>query len=134
VGTIHNRLQVAAEQAAAINQSQNLSAIDVGLHDEIYQSGRPVLVGVDARSAICWQRLKPETKTPGLSSGDDGARLNPEYTIADAARTESRQKAAFGDTMSRRSVSHPATVPEFDQYPLRQAAGQLHKAKNSKWS
>jgi len=29
VGTIHNRLQVAAEQAAAINQSQNLSA-DVG--------------------------------------------------------------------------------------------------------
>ena len=32
VGTIHNRLQVAAEQAAAINQSQDLSAIRVGLH------------------------------------------------------------------------------------------------------
>jgi len=39
VGTIHNRLQVAAEQAAAINQSQNLSAIDVGLHDEITRVG-----------------------------------------------------------------------------------------------
>lgn len=32
MGTIHNRLQVAEEQAAVINQSQDLSAIEVGLH------------------------------------------------------------------------------------------------------
>jgi len=43
VGTIHNRLQVAAEQAAAIN-SQDLSDIRVGLHDEIFQGEQPVLV------------------------------------------------------------------------------------------
>jgi len=77
VGTILSA--VAAEQAAAINQSQDLSDIRVGPHDEIYQ-GQPVLVGVDARStiAICKKRLNPETKTPGISfAGGDGARLNP---------------------------------------------------------
>jgi len=35
VGTIHNRL--AADKAAAINLTQDLSAIRVGLQDEIFQ-------------------------------------------------------------------------------------------------
>jgi len=46
-------VQVAAEQAA-INQSQDLSDIRVGLHDEIFQGEQPVLVGVDARSTYCY--------------------------------------------------------------------------------
>jgi hypothetical protein len=50
VGTVHNRLQETAEQAAEINQSQNLSGINVGLQDEIFQADKPVLVGVDAAS------------------------------------------------------------------------------------
>jgi len=37
VGTIHNRLQSAADKAAAINLTQDLSAIRVGLQDEIFQ-------------------------------------------------------------------------------------------------
>jgi len=37
VGTIHNRLQGAAQKASAINITQDLSAIQVGLHDEIFQ-------------------------------------------------------------------------------------------------
>lgn len=53
VGTIHNRLQSTAEQAAEINQAQDLSDIEVGLHDEIFQSDEPVLVGVDAASTYC---------------------------------------------------------------------------------
>jgi len=47
VGTIHNRLQSAAEQAATVNLAQALSSIRVGLHDEIFQGSQPVLVGVD---------------------------------------------------------------------------------------
>ena len=43
VGTVHNRLQAAAAKAAVINQSQDLSGIKVGLHDEIYQGNQPVL-------------------------------------------------------------------------------------------
>ena len=50
VGTVHNRLQASAEKAVTINQSQDLSGIDVGLHDEIYHADKPVLVGVDADS------------------------------------------------------------------------------------
>jgi len=41
--------------------------------------------------------------------------LHPEDTIADAAKgLRAGQKAALADTMSRRSVSYPATVPEFN--------------------
>ncbi len=54
VGTIHNRLQSAAEKASAINLTQDLSAIKVGLHDEIFQGSQPVLVGVDASSTYCY--------------------------------------------------------------------------------
>ncbi len=50
VGTIHNRLQSATDKASAINLAQDLSAIRVGLHDEIFQGSQPVLVGVDASS------------------------------------------------------------------------------------
>ncbi|MEL6780427.1 MAG: hypothetical protein AAFO06_24625, partial [Cyanobacteria bacterium J06597_16] len=54
VGTVHNRLQEAAELAAKINQSQAPSEIKVGLHDEIFQGAQPVLVGVDAASTYCY--------------------------------------------------------------------------------
>ena len=37
VGTVHNRLEAIATTAAEINQSQDLSVIEVGLHDKIYQ-------------------------------------------------------------------------------------------------
>jgi hypothetical protein len=37
IGTIHNRLQAAAQKATAINLTQDLSGIKVGLHDEIFQ-------------------------------------------------------------------------------------------------
>ncbi len=50
IGTIHNRLQSAADKASAINLAQDLSTIRVGLHDEIFQGNQPVLVGVDASS------------------------------------------------------------------------------------
>lgn len=124
VGTIHNRLQVAAEQAAAINQSQDLSAIRVGLHDEIYQGEQPVLVGVDARSTYCYLLAAAESRDENtwgfylLEVMEQG--LNPEYTIADAAcMTEGRTESCFGRyPLSWRSISHPATVPEFEQYSL----------------
>ena len=54
VGTVHNRLQEAADKALEINQAQSLSGINVGLHDEIYQADKPVLVGVDATSTYCY--------------------------------------------------------------------------------
>ena len=37
IGTVHNWLKAAATKAAEINQTQDLSKIEVGLHDEIFQ-------------------------------------------------------------------------------------------------
>jgi len=52
VGTIHNRLQSAADKAAAINLT-NLSAIRVGLQEKY--SGKSTSVGgVDAKSTYCY--------------------------------------------------------------------------------
>jgi predicted phage tail protein len=50
VGTVHQVLQSAARKADIINQEQDLSAIRVGLHDELFQGAMPVLAGVDAQS------------------------------------------------------------------------------------
>jgi hypothetical protein len=36
LGTVHNRLEAVAATAAEINQTQNLSDIEVGLYDEIF--------------------------------------------------------------------------------------------------
>ena len=39
--------------AQKINKSQDSSGIKVGLKDEIFQSGLPVLTGIDASSTYC---------------------------------------------------------------------------------
>src|SRR3954470_24613997 len=51
LGCVHDVLRAATRQASAVNTEQDLSGIRVGLHNEIFQSATPVLVGVDARSA-----------------------------------------------------------------------------------
>ena len=48
LGTVHNIHQRAAQRAIVINDSVELSAIRVGLHDELFQGSQPVLVGIDA--------------------------------------------------------------------------------------
>ena len=52
IGTIHNRVIEAVQKARKINQSQDLSSIEIALLDELFQSTRPVLTGVDAFSRI----------------------------------------------------------------------------------
>ena len=54
VGTVHHVLQLATQQASVINRDQDLSGIRVGLHDEIFHDGKPVLAGVDAASTYCY--------------------------------------------------------------------------------
>ena len=54
IGTIHNVLHAAAEQAGVINGTQDLSCIRTGLHDELFHGGKPVLAGVCAQSTYCY--------------------------------------------------------------------------------
>src|ERR1700734_2056933 len=60
LGTVHDVLQSAARQANVINEGEDLSGIRVGLHDEIFQGGTPVLAGVDAGSMYCYLLVAAE--------------------------------------------------------------------------
>ena len=54
MGTVHNRVQEAVQKARKMNQSQDLSSIEVALLDELFQGNRPVLTGIDAQSTYCF--------------------------------------------------------------------------------
>jgi len=89
LGSIHNLLQEAVQKARLIHQAEDLSAVRVGVHDEIFQARRPVLVGVDARSTYCY--LFERRGPPGRNHLGDGRRgddlasrgFQPDYTVAD---------------------------------------------------
>ena len=116
VGAVHNRLEAVAATAAEINQSQALSGIEVGLHDEIYQSNRSVLVGIDATSTYCYllqSVAHRDENTWGwhlLDVVEQG--FDPDYTIADGGSglkgwPESHDAR---ETLSWRCVPYPAAV------------------------
>jgi hypothetical protein len=111
VGTVHGRLRSAAAQARAINRSQNLSSIRVGLHDEIFQGAMPVLAGVDAASTYCYLLADAEHRdadTWAVHLLDAAAQgFDPDHTIADAGQgLRAGQKAALGDTPCHGDVFH----------------------------
>jgi len=101
IGTIHNIVADAVVKAKAINQSESLSAIKVGAHDEIYQAGKPVLVGMDVESTYCYLLAAAEhcdETTWGVHLLDLGKQgLCPDYTIADGGQAlRAGQRAAWG--------------------------------------
>ena len=111
IGTVHNRLEAVAATAVEINQSQDLSGIEVGLLDEIFQSNRPVLVGVDAASTYCYLLKDVEHRdeeTWGwhlLDVMDQG--FDPDYTIADGGSgLRAGQKSVLPETPCHGDVFH----------------------------
>lgn len=54
LGNIHNIVSQAIPVAEKVTESIRLSGIEVGAHDEIYQSNSPILVGVDAHSSYIY--------------------------------------------------------------------------------
>jgi hypothetical protein len=111
VGSVHEVLQSAAETAAVLNQEQDLSAIRVGLHDELFQGTVPVLAGVCARSTYCYLlAIEPhrDADTWGVHLLDASRQgLKPDYTIADAGQgLRAGQKAAWGETPCHGDVFH----------------------------
>jgi hypothetical protein len=54
LGTVHNLVQDAVAPARQINGSYDLAGVRIGAHDEIFQAGEPVLVGVDTASTFCY--------------------------------------------------------------------------------
>ena len=54
LGTVHNIVHHAVESARASNRRHDLAGVRIGAHDEIFQAGHPVLVGVDTASTYCY--------------------------------------------------------------------------------
>lgn len=111
IGTVHNRLEAAAVTAAEINQAQDLSGIEVGLLDEIFQSEQPVLVGVDAASTYCYLLKAVEHRDEdswGWHLLDVMAQgFDPDYTIADGGSgLRAGQKAVMPETPCHGDVFH----------------------------
>src|SRR3954452_14138257 len=90
LGCVHDVLRAATRQASAVNTEQDLSGIRVGLHNEIFQSATPVLVGVDARSTYCYLLAAEQHRdadTWGVHLLDAAKRgLRPDSTIAACRR------------------------------------------------
>ena len=111
LGTVHNIHQRAAQHAIVINDRVDLSAIRVGLHDELFQGSQPVLVGIDAASTYCYLLAAEDHRdadTWAVHLLDLKARgLNPGYTIADAGTgLRAGQKLAWPGTPCHGDVFH----------------------------
>jgi len=111
VGTIHNVIAAAGEQARVIHAAEDLSAIRVGAHDEIYQAGRPVLVGLDPKSTYCYLLAEEDhcdETTWGVHLLDLAERgLHPDYTVADGGSAlRAGQAAAWEGVPCHGDVFH----------------------------
>ncbi len=87
LGTVHHVVQAAVARAQEINGSYDLAGVRVGAHDEIFQAGQPVLVGVNTASTFCYL-LSPEehrdADTWGVRLLELAERgFAPEATVAD---------------------------------------------------
>jgi hypothetical protein len=127
VGTVHAILVDAVEQARSHNNQQDLSAVRIGAHDEIFQNGRPVLVGADVDSTYCYL-LSLEDHRDGdtwalrlLELQDRG--FYPEATIADAGSgLRAGQNLAMPDVPCRGDVFHALQTVQLLVTPLENRA------------
>jgi hypothetical protein len=111
VGTVHNIVHSAVARAQTINQQHDLFRVRVGLLDEIYQAGDPVLVGVDAQSTFCFL-LSPEQHCDADTWGirllelvDQG--FAPEANVADfGGGLRAGHKEALPEVPCRGDIFH----------------------------
>jgi hypothetical protein len=111
VGTVHNVLRGAVARARSCSEQQDLSRVRIGAHDEIFQSGRPVLVGVDADSTYCYLLSLEDHRDADtwglrlLELQDQG--FQPEATVADAGQgIRAGQALAMPEVPCRGDVFH----------------------------
>lgn len=111
-GTIHNILHRHLETATKINQQQDLSNVQEGLHDEIYQAGDPVLVGCCARSTYCYLLSLVEScdaNSWGVHLLDlkEKQKLTPDLTVIDGGKSaRCGQKEAWPDVPAHGDTFH----------------------------
>jgi len=111
LGTVFNTIQAAIATAREHNQAQDLSRIQVGAHDEIFQARQPVLVGTDALTSYCYLLSREQAR----DADSWGIRLlelqergfKPDYVVADAALAlRAAQAEVLPDIPCRSDVFH----------------------------
>jgi hypothetical protein len=111
-GTIHNVVHEHLETAKKINTQQDLSRVQEGLHDEIYQGSEPVLVGCCARSTYCYLLSLEETcdaNSWGVHLLDlrEKQNLRPDFTVIDGGKSaRAGQKDAWNDIPAHGDTFH----------------------------
>lgn len=111
LGYIHNVARTAMDRARVLNQQQDLAAVGIGAHDELFQNRKPVLVGVDVASTYCYL-LSLEHQRDGITWGvhllDLQARgFAPQALISDAgAGLLAGQDLTLPNTPRRSDVFH----------------------------
>ena len=89
LGTVHQIVHKAVAPACRHNQAQDLGGVRQAAHDELFQAGQPVLVGVDAQSSYCYllsRQAQRDQQTWALHLLELQARgFAPAFVIADAA-------------------------------------------------
>ena len=135
LGTVHNIVHSAVEPARAISRRVDLAAVRIGAHDEIFQAGHPVLVGVDTASTYCYL-LSLEDHRDAVTWGvrllelvDQG--FNPEATVADAGSgLRAGQALALPEVPCRGDIFHILRdLEELGSYLENRAYGALEDSE-----
>jgi hypothetical protein len=111
LGTIHNVARAARDRARACNEGQDLSAVRIGAHDELFQTNQPVLVGVEVASTYCYL-LSLEERRDGETWGVRLLELRdrgfaPQAIIGDGGSgLQAGQALALPDVLRRGDVFH----------------------------
>ncbi len=111
-GTVHNIVHEHLEKAKKITDRQDLSDVQEGLHDEIYQCGNPVLVGCCARSTYCYLLSLEETCDANawgvhLLDLEEKQKLSPNFTVIDGGKAaRCGQKDAWPEIPAHGDVFH----------------------------
>jgi hypothetical protein len=111
LGSVHNILHQAVATARCLNNQQDLAAVRLGAHDELFQTSRPVLVGADVASTYCYLLSVEEHRdadTWGVRLLELANRgFHPDATIADfAGGLRAGQAQALPDVPCRGDVFH----------------------------
>jgi hypothetical protein len=150
VGTVHNFIHRAVASARRCNEAHVLHRVRIGAHDEIFQAGAPVLVGVDVASTYCYllsQEEHHDADTWGVRLLELQERgFAPDATIADFGKgVRAGQEQALPDVPCRGDVFHAlqkvmsavtfvdrqayAAIAARSQWEQRQAAYQRRRGR-----
>jgi len=132
--TAGNVIRASVAQARSCNKQQDLSRVHIGANDEIFQGGRPVLVGVDAHSTYCYLLSLEDHRDADtwglrlLELQDQG--FQPEAIVADAGSgLRAGQALAMPEVPCRGDVFHALqTVQSLGTFLENRAYGSIGTA------